>query len=447
MSRRQFLALLLPLLLVITGFVAVFILERSGVPGAPAWDADFARYVRDRIGQEYIAGTGSKRQQEAAYFRMLDAYVRSFDDYGAITPPWEVEEQLEESSGRYTGIGIRLEPVPEKAGPVENVLVFGVKPGGPAATAGIRVGDRIIAVDGKPVPAILPDGLGSRAALQDAIRGLAGTQVVLRLRAPGGAERDARVVRAEVDHGSVFGARMLDRAAGVGYVRVAAFESSTAKDLRAALDGLSKGGLEALVLDLRGNRGGLLDQAVAVANLFLDGGVVVKQRGRVDRFTAIHVADPKQTWNARIPLAVLVDVGSASASEVLAGALRDYRRAVLVGERTWGKFLVQLVEQVPTDAGVAIFKRTTSIYETPLGNSYQRTPADNLDDPLAGIPPDLHVRLPDKDRRTLADVFEEETFADWDPQRVPTVQGFVDAQIEAASALLRGRPVYPALTP
>ncbi|MCK6458712.1 MAG: S41 family peptidase [Planctomycetes bacterium] len=451
MSRRQFLALLLPLLAVITGFVVLWALERSGVPGAPAWDADFARYVRDRIGQEYVAGTGSRRQQQAAYFRMLDAYVKSFDGYAAIVPPWEVEKQREESSGRYTGIGVRIEPIPPKAGPVESVRIAGVKPSGPAATAGVAVGDRIVAVDGRPIGEIVPDGLAARAAgdspLQRAIRGIEGTAVVLRLVAADGTERDTRVVRAEVDHGSVFGTRFLDPAKGVGYVRVAGFDSSTSKDLRAALDGLAKEGLRALVLDLRGNHGGLLDQAVAVANLFLEGGVVVKQRGRVERFTAVHRADPKETWNASLPLAVLVDAGSASASEVLAGALRDYRRAVLVGERTWGKFLVQLVEEIPTEAGIAIFKRTTSIYETPLGTSYQRTPPDNPDDPLAGIPPDLFVRMPDEDREDLGDAFEEEIYADWDPAYVPAGRGFVDVQIEAAKTLLLGEACCPAFVP
>jgi C-terminal peptidase prc len=448
-SRRQFLALLLPLLAVITGFVVLWALERSGVPGAPAWDAGFARYVRDRIGQEYVAGTGSRRQQQAAYFRMLDAYVRSFDGYAAITPPWEADRQREDSTGRYTGIGVRIDQAGTTPGPVKNVLVTGVKPGGPAAAAGVLVGDRIVAVDGRLIAEMMPDGtVAARGReptpLQLAIRGLEGTPVVLRLLAADGTERDARVIRGEVDHGSVFGARFLDRPRGIAYVRVAGFKESTAKDLRVALDGLAKTGLNALVLDLRGNPGGLLDQAVAVANLFLDGGVVVKQRGRVDRFTAIHRADPKETWDASLPLAILLDDGSASASEVLAGALRDYRRAVLVGERSWGKFLVQLVEEVPTEAGTAIFKRTTSIYETPLGKSYQRTPPDNLDDPLAGIPPDLLVRMTDEDRRTLLDVFEEETYADWDPAYVPEVRGFLDVQIEAAKALLLGEAFYPA---
>jgi carboxyl-terminal processing protease len=449
-TRRQFLLLLVPLLVVITGFVVLWALERGGVAGAPAWDADFARYVRDRMGQEYVGGTGDERRQQEAYFRGLDAYVKTFDGYAAITPPWDLERARVGSSGRYTGIGVRIELLRD------SVLVTGVKPLGPAAGAGIAVGDRMVAVDGRTVTEILPDertvadlppderSAARLSALQVALKGLEGTAMVLRLRAPDGAERDARVVRAQVDQGSVFGARFLDAGRRIGYARVAGFQASTAKDLRTELEKLAKAGLDALVLDLRGDNGGLLDQAVAVANLFLDGGVIVTQRGRLPQFNATYRADPKETWNATLPLAVLVNQSSASASEVLAGALRDHGRCVLVGERTWGKFLVQLVEEVPTDLGTVIFKRTTSIYVTPGGRSYQRT-SDHEDDPLAGIPPDLFVPMTLDDRKGLAAVFDDEFYVEWDPSRAPTVEGFRDVQIEAARALLAGEAFYPAL--
>jgi carboxyl-terminal processing protease len=266
--------------------------------------------------------------------------------------------------------------------------------------------------------------------------------VSLRLRAPDGAEREVRAIRAQVDQASVFGTRVLAGEGHIGYARVARFQAGTARDLRAELDKLSKEGVEALVLDLRGNLGGLLDQAVGIANLFLDGGVIAKQRGRMDQFDQVYRADPKKTWNATIPLAVLVNGSSASASEVLAGALRDHRRAVLVGERTYGKFLVQAVEDFKTEAGLALFKRTTSIYETPLGLSYQRS---GETDPLAGIPPDLLVPMTRDHRVKLLKVFDDEHFADWDPGHAPTAEAFADPQIEAARALLAGDAVYPAL--
>jgi carboxyl-terminal processing protease len=351
-----------------------------------------------------------------------------------------------DSSGQYTGIGVRIETLFDKPIPVESVLISGVKPGGPAAVAGVAVGDRIVAVDGRPVHDILPDGRAAarleETPLQGAIKGLEGTAVMLRLRSPDGAEREVRVVRAQVDHGSVLGARVLAGDRRIGYARVARFQAGTARDLRAELDKLAKEGIDALVLDLRGNLGGLLDQAVAIANLFLEEGLIAKQRGRMPQFDVIYRADRKKAWNATIPLAVVVNGSSASASEVLAGALRDHRRAVLVGERTYGKFLVQAVEDFKTPVGLALFKRTTSIYETPLGLSYQRA---GENDPLAGIPPDLLVPMAKDDRARLSKVFEDEAYADWNPGRAPTAGEFEDPQIEAARALLAGDAVYPAL--
>jgi carboxyl-terminal processing protease len=419
-------------------------LERSGVPGAPPWDEEFARYVRDRMAQDYVWGTGGDRREWEAYFNGLDAYVRTFDAYAEITPPWQVEQSREQSSGQYNGIGVRIEPPEEPRG---SVLVVGVKPGGPAAAAGVVVGDRILAVDGRPVGEISAD-------FQKAIRGLPGTSLTLRVRAADGAERDAKVVRAEIDMGSVFGARFVDRERSIGYVRVAGFQAGTAANLRAELEKLEKDGMSALILDLRDNGGGLMGQAVAVANLFLADGVILRQRGRSAEYTEVHRASAKQAWNPTIPLAVLANgfatgehPGSASASEILAGALQDHRRAVLVGERTYGKFLVQAVEEVPTEVGVALFKRTTSIYETPLGHHYQRRGAAHAGDPLAGLEPDLYVPVTLEERSKLAGVFLDEFYADWNPARAPSVKGFVDRQIEAARLLLAGEPCAPLLPP
>jgi carboxyl-terminal processing protease len=456
-TRRQFLALLVPLLAVLLATIALVLLERSGVRGSLPWDEDFARYVRDRMAQDYVAGTGDDRAKWTAYFRGLNAYVRTFDAHARIDPPWEVERSREQSSGQYTGIGVRIEQPPARPGPVEGVLVTGVKPGGPAATAGVKVGDSIVAVGGRAVAELLPDGREAErlreSPLQQAIRGPPGTAVLLRLRAPDGSERDAKVVRAEIEEGSVFGVRWLDRPRGIGYARVSAFQPGTARDLRAELERLEKDGLRALALDLRDNAGGLMEQAVAVANLFLPDGVILRQRGRSEEYSQTYLATPKHAWNGTMPLAVLVNgpsddhhPGSASASEILAGALQDHRRAVLVGERTFGKFLVQAVEDVPTEAGPVLFKRTTSIYETPLGHHYQRRP-DGVPDPLAGIPPDLGVPMTPEERRQLAAVFEDEKYAGWNPDRQPTVKDFKDPQIEAARALLAGEAVCPRLLP
>jgi carboxyl-terminal processing protease len=448
-SRRQFLALLLPLLAVLIAFTVLLALERSGVRGAPLWDEDFARYVRDRIGQDLVWGVGDDRKQWQAEFNAMNAYVRTFDDYGGVTAPWHVEEERARSTGQYHGIGIQIEQPAEGTPEGQGILVTGVQPGGPAASAGVRIGDRIVAVDEWALSA-----MSSLDDLRDRIRGPLGTSVVLRLRSPEGTERAASVVRAEIEKGSVFGTRIVDGPRGIGYTRVGAFQPGTARDLRAALDRLSQDGMKALVLDLRDNSGGLMDQAVLVANLFLDRGVILRQRGRSRDFTAVHRADPAQAWNPAIPLAVLVNgwvdyehQGSASASEILAGALQDHRRAVLVGERTFGKFLVQAVEDVPTRPGLALFKRTTSVYETPLGHHYQRRGSPSEGDPLAGLEPDLFVPLTLEERRGLGRVFDDEYYADWKPKGAVPPRAFVDRQLEAARALLAGDAVIAPIAP
>ena len=172
--------------------------------------------------------------------------------------------------------------------------------------------------------------------LQTRIRGAKGTSVVLRLRNEAGEDRDAEVTRDRIETSSVLGARVLDAGYGIGYVRIDAFQATTARDLRKAIEELLEGGMKALILDLRQNRGGLMDQAVEIADFFLAEGVIVRQRGRRSEFTETYEASAKRTISADLALALLVDGDSASASEILASALQDHRRAVLVGTRTYG---------------------------------------------------------------------------------------------------------------
>jgi carboxyl-terminal processing protease len=199
--------------------------------------------------------------------------------------------------------------------------------------------------------------------------------------------------------------------------------------------------MKALVLDLRHNSGGILPQAVEVADAFLSSGVIVRVRGRGDEFNETYVATPGTTIDASLPVAVLVNRRSASASEVLACALRDHRRAVLIGERTWGKFLVQTVEEVPMELGAVFFKRTSAIYESPFGRNRQRTTLGY--DPLAGLEPDLYVPSSKEEREILREIFENEAYADWNPKRGPVHADFVDSALQAAIAVLRGDPYYP----
>ncbi|MHC4341915.1 MAG: S41 family peptidase [Planctomycetota bacterium] len=442
MTRRQFLALILPLLLLLVGFGVVSILESTGAVGAPAWDDGFARSVRRTLGYEFVGGLGGERTEWQAYFNALNGWVQTFDQYAEITPPWELEREREASSGQYVGIGVRTLARPEN-GPIEAMRITGVKPGGPAAKAGVVVGEEIVRVDGRRLAEISPERNQEKIAA--AIRGPKETPVRLEMRDEKGTLRTVKVIRDEVDTGSILGVRMLDEEAGIGYVRIHGFMLNTSESFLDAVKGLMGKGMRALVLDLRYNGGGLLPQAVAVANAFLTSGVIVRVRGRDEIFTETYTADGKGTVGKSVAIAVLVNHGSASASEVLAGALRDHWRAVIVGERSHGKFLVQTVEEIPMDLGTVLFKRTTAIYETPLGLSYQRTRRRDEYDPLAGFDPDLIVPLSDEEHGILRDIFTAEYFADWNPDAEPVHVDFVDRQVEAATAILKGDASYPLL--
>ncbi|MHC4958319.1 MAG: S41 family peptidase [Planctomycetota bacterium] len=443
MSRRQFLALILPLLAVLIGFVALFVLERTGAVGAPPWDSGFARYVRTTLADEYVGGVDDEEAWKA-YFAGLNAYVRHFDQYAEVVPPWKVAEQRERSSGRYGGIGVRTVTPPNWA--EVGVTITGVAPDGPAMKAGVKVGEAITAVSGKRLGDL---GAGSDIALlgtrlAEQIKGEEGSTVSLTIRSVEGAEREVKAVRDQIRTTSVLGTRMVDEPRRIGYVRISEFVMDTAEKFRTELEKLRADGATAVVVDLRFNSGGILPQAVSIADALLDSGIIVNVRGRSDDFNESIRATKERTVDGQIPVALLLNRYSASASEILAGALQDHRRAVLVGERTWGKFLVQTVEHVPMDKGTALFKRTFAIYETPLGHNYQRRPRDIVkDDPLAGLQPDLLVPISGEEFLMLQKRLEEEYFADWNPGQELSNPEFVDRSLEAAITVLKGETYYP----
>ena len=183
-----------------------------------------------------------------------------------------------------------------------------------------------------------------------------------------------------------------------------------------------------------------------MADALIDRGTIVSVRARDEDLNETIRATETGTVTADLPVAVLINRLSASASEVLAGALQDHRRAILIGERSWGKFLVQTVQPLVMQQGTALFKRTTAIYETPLGHNYQRRRLPNRHDPLAGIAPDLYISIDDREEmRKLLDIFENELLAAWNPKRPPVHPEFIDRALEAAIAVLKGETYYPKL--
>lgn len=266
-------------------------------------------------------------------------------------------------TGQYSGLGVWLR---KQDGGARQILVASVTAGSPAASAGLQVGDRIVEVDGHDMRSADMD------AVATTLRGQAGTSVDLEVADATGATREVRLVRVDLPASPVVTDTI---APGIVRIRIATFSTGVGAQVEAAQKAALASGARAIVLDLRGNPGGLLDEAVQVASVFLDGGPVVSLEGRsVPR----AVLDASVGGDTRTPLAVLVDGGTASAAEVVAGALADRNRGVLVGSKTFGKGSVQ---QTTTLSDGSVLELTVATYLTPNGHAVDRV----------GIDPDVPI--------------------------------------------------------
>lgn len=335
------------------GLGATFLAPPDKVPPVlPPADARVLAEILERVKRDYVEPVSDRQLMDNAVRGML----AELDPHSRYLDPGEYEEIRISTSGTYTGVGLELQTDDGRVGVVTPIE------GTPAARAGIQAGDAILTIDGKPVD----HRNVSQAILR--MRGPAGSHVLLSVAREGHTEPLAfDLQRRAVDVHSV---RSQPLEAGYAYLRISQFSDTTAKDLRSALQRLNRetpGGLRGLVLDLRDNPGGVLDAAVDVADSFLEQGLIVTASGRTREATFRHEAAPGDLL-AGAPLVVLVNGGSASASEIVAGALQDNRRAMIVGTRTFGKGSVQTV--MPLSGGRAI-KLTTSRYFTPSGVSIQ----------------------------------------------------------------------------
>jgi len=290
---------------------------------------------------------------------LLDSAIRGMlqelDPHSAYIPGSDFQEFEDSSRGRYSGIGVDVR------GRDGLINVKAVIVDSPADKAGLNPGDVITAIDGTPVR-----GRALREAIDD-LAGDPGTEVSIDVRSPNGQERSLTLQRESLQI-PVLSFQMLDR--GWGYYRISLFHTESGRDLERSLASVSADEdieLRGLVIDLRNNPGGVLQGAVEIADGFLDEGLILTTRGRNAAMQMKFEAKPGQ-WQPDLPLMILVDRGSASASEVLAGALQDHRRAVIVGERTFGKGSVQSVLPLRNGGGI---KLTTARYYTPSGRSIQ----------------------------------------------------------------------------
>ncbi len=295
--------------------------------------------------------------QRQLYRMAIDGMLSELrDPYSGFLDAKDFRGLNEATTGNYAGIGTQIE-MRDGA-----IVVVSPLPDTPAERAGIQSGDRIVEVDGKSTEHFSQDD-----AVR-ALRGREGTQVAIRVVRAGATELLAfNITRARIHSRSVRTVMMLnDR---VGYIELNPFSQSSADELRVAMDSLKGAGMRSLVLDLRNNPGGLLDEGIAVADLFLNPGQeIVATRGRAPRSTQSFDDTAPQHY-ADLPLVVLVNGYSASASEIVAGALQDHDRALLIGSPTYGKGLVQTVFRLGDSLAL---KLTTARWYTPSGRSIQR---------------------------------------------------------------------------
>jgi carboxyl-terminal processing protease len=299
------------------------------------------------------------------------------DPHSVYLDPRRLSRLEESTRGRYAGVGIQMDVRDS------GITVMATLPGTPAERAGIRAGDRIVEIDGKPTAGLTPD-----EALTS-LRGAAGSTVRVSVQR-GGVEKPLpfTLTRADINVNPVQHALLLPDA--VGYVDLTVFSTSAATELARAVDSLRKAGARSLVLDLRGDPGGLLDQGIGVADLFLDRGArIVSTRGRSADENQTYVDAEPQRY-ADMPLVVLTDSGTASASEIVAGALQDHDRALIVGTTTYGKGSAQRVFHLDEGA----LKLTTALWYTPSGRSIDRPrpPLESDDEAVTPTTPDSTPR-------------------------------------------------------
>ena len=317
--------------------------------------------VLDRVKAAYVEPVDDKTLLENAIKGMLS----NLDPHSAYLDPEEFAELQESTSGEFGGLGIEVG--------TEDGFIKVVSPidDTPAAAAGIQPGDLIVQIDGKPTK-----GQSMNEAV-DSMRGKPGSSITLTIVRGGGRPFDVSLKRAIIKVKSVK-TQLLEP--NYGYLRITQFQVNTGDEVVKALAQLkkdNKGKLKGLVLDLRNNPGGVLQSAVEVADAFLTKGLIVYTKGRIANSELRFSADPADPSD-KVPLVVLINGGSASAAEIVAGALQDQKRAILMGTDSFGKGSVQTVLPLNNDRAL---KLTTALYYTPNGRSIQ----------AQGIVPDIEV--------------------------------------------------------
>jgi len=361
-SKTHWMVLFLVFFLIGTLGVVKDNVEVKAVPDQNYEQLQVFADVLEKIQQNYV----EEVDMQSLIYGAIDGMLKTLDAHSSFLRPDLYKELQVETKGSFGGLGIEItirDGILTIVSPIEDT---------PAFRAGLQAGDRIIKIGGEPTK-----GMSLFEAVKK-MRGKKGTKIDLTIFREGVEEPfDVAIVRDVIKINSVK-AKVIDK--DLGYVRITQFQEKTGKELKKQLQKIeaeNEGGLKGLILDLRNNPGGLLDQAVEVADEFIDSGKIVYTDGRMKSKKMEFRAHPQRDKHA-YPMICLVNGGSASASEIVAGALQDHRRAVILGTRTFGKGSVQTI--IPMQDGSGL-KLTTAKYYTPNGRMIQ----------AKGIEPDIEV--------------------------------------------------------
>jgi len=339
----------------------------------------FTRLVHT-VTSRYVEEVESEKLFYGAYQGML----QSLDPHSAFLPPEQKTELEVETKGEFGGLGIEIT--------IEHGVLTVITPleDTPAFRAGVLAGDRIVRIEEQSTK-----GISIYEAVKK-LRGPKGEPVTITVLHPDGTVEDIRIVRDIIPLQSVKAPHFADDEHKIAYLRLTGFQQNSADELDEAVNRLLDEGMQALVVDLRFNPGGLLPAAVEVTDRFVSDGLIVSTKGR---------REVARSWNASedhtypdFPLALLVSSHSASAAEILAGAVQDHGRGIIVGTRTYGKGSVQSV--IDLENGKSAIRLTTAYYYTPSGRLIHRNP-NNPDQETWGIDPDVEVKITPKEELTL----------------------------------------------
>lgn len=304
----------------------------------------------------------------AVVFEYVCGAISALDPYSSYLTGSQLDDVYSQIEGSFVGLGIELKSDDGA------LLIVKTIPGGPAAQAGIQGGDRIVEVDGQPTRNVTTE----KAA--DMLKGEKGSTVAVSVLDTNHMLRHLNIRRDDVEVPSVEDAQIIDRTSGVAYFRLANFQKTTSRDMDAALWKLHRDGMRSLIIDVRGNPGGLLTAAVEASDKFVQEGMIVSTRGRSHREDFDYRAHRVSTWP--VPLVVLIDNETASASEIFAGAVRDHGRATIIGQRSYGKGSVQGI--FPLQVAKAGVRLTTAKFYSPSGKAISHQ----------GVDPDVAVSPP-----------------------------------------------------